>query len=180
MTIILSNYEKNKLHNTASPDTVEYVSIGWYSYVGIGQDDLVEVSGFLVLEEQVRHPDLVCLGQGEVFDLTWGWESTEIRSLKRIVNYFWLKRYCILEISIMINCCWNHSKDRILHWKGNMLRNYARSLYEKDRKWIKNNAEIIDFKCWEKLSFCKVVKVIIVNITRLSKRIVNTYKITTV
>ena len=53
-----------------SPDAVEDAAVGVDADVQVGQNDVMEVSLLLVLEEEVRHPHHLRLGQGQVLDAT--------------------------------------------------------------------------------------------------------------
>lgn len=54
------------------PDAIENTTVGVDAQVHIGQNDVMEVTQLLVLEEKVRHPHLVRLRQGQVLYPTWG------------------------------------------------------------------------------------------------------------
>ena len=53
------------------PDAIENHAIRIDSDVDIGDDDVVEVSGLLVLEEGVRHPNFIWIRHCQVFNLPW-------------------------------------------------------------------------------------------------------------
>ena len=52
--------------NTASPDTVENITIGKDSDVEVWRENCVKPSDLLVPEESVGHPDLLGVGKSEV------------------------------------------------------------------------------------------------------------------
>ena len=56
---------------TALPDAVQNLAVGVDADIHIGHDDVVEVTRLLVLEEGVRHPDLLRVRHGQVLDLAW-------------------------------------------------------------------------------------------------------------
>lgn len=47
-----------------SPYAIKNRAIRVNSYVYVGHDDVVEVTLFLVREEQIRHPDAISFRQG--------------------------------------------------------------------------------------------------------------------
>jgi hypothetical protein len=51
------------------PDAVKDVAVGINAHVDVGHDQIVEVAVSLVGEEQIRHPDLLRVGQRQIFDL---------------------------------------------------------------------------------------------------------------
>ena len=53
-----------------SPNGVQDAAMFVNPQIDVRQQDVVEVTFLLVLEEQIGHPDLLDLGQGQVFDAT--------------------------------------------------------------------------------------------------------------
>lgn len=53
------------------PDAVENISVREDPDIDIVDEDGVEVSGLLIAEESIGHPDLVRIGQGQILQATW-------------------------------------------------------------------------------------------------------------
>ena len=73
--------------NTASPDTVENITIGKDSDVEVWRENCVKPSDFLVPEESVGHPDLTGVGHRQILDLPWNtWKLSETHRNRKIVG----------------------------------------------------------------------------------------------